>query len=376
MMIIDRYVLKLFFKVAIVCALSMIGLFVIIDLFEHLEEFVELGKTRGGLLSVVAEYYGPRALTFFDRTSGLLALTAAIFVLTLMKRHRELEAILAGGVPLKRIVRPLFIGVIAVAVLAIINREVLIPHHKDQLVRDVSNWLGQKQINIRPHYDYDTGVFIAGKSGIAARQMILAPIFQLPAEIDGYGGKILAEQAIYQRANGDHPGGYLVSNVSVPARIAEIDSATVAGRTIIMSPRQHDWLADDQCFIASNLDFAKMTETESVKHYSSTFELIKSLHNPSLDYGSQTRVSVHARFVQPFLDLSLLFVGIPIVITRNDRNIFMAIGIAFSLLAGFFLLSMTSHGLGDYGLITPACAAWIPLMVLAPFAWALSRNLK
>jgi lipopolysaccharide export system permease protein len=373
---IDRYVLQLFFKVAIVCSVSMIGLFVVIDLFEHLEDFIDLSKTEGGLPQLIVAYYGPRALSFFDRTSGLLALVSGIFVITLLKRNRELEAIMAGGIPLMRVVRPIFVGVLVIAGLSVANREMLIPACKDRLTREANNWRGEKEIAIRPRYDYETDIFIAGKSGVAADQKILSPIFQLPGTMKAFGSKILAGEAFRQAANANHPAGYLLQEVTFPHRIDQRNSVNQDGDWLILTPKDTSWLKPGECFVVSKVDFKQLTETETEKQFSSTAELINGLHKPSPDYGAQTRVAVHSRFVQPLLDLSLLFVGIPIVITRRDRNIYTAIAAAMGLLAGFFLLNMTCHSLGGYGLIRPALAAWIPVFVLVPFAWTFSRGMK
>ena len=84
MTIFDRYVLQLYVKVLAVWLLSLYGLYVVIDGFNNSDEFLAYGKRHtGGALAVVAEYYGPRLLWFFDRTAGLLAMTSVAFVLTL-----------------------------------------------------------------------------------------------------------------------------------------------------------------------------------------------------------------------------------------------------------------------------------------------------
>ena len=110
MTIFDRYLLRTFAKVLVVSFLSLTGLYVIIDLFGNLEEFISYAEREGSLLAVLGDYYGARVLSFFDRTSGLLALIAAIFTVTWFQRTNELTAVTAAGIPKARIVRPLIVA--------------------------------------------------------------------------------------------------------------------------------------------------------------------------------------------------------------------------------------------------------------------------
>ena len=124
---IDRYILRLFGKVLLVCFGSLAGLYIVLETFNNLEEFLELGEKGGGLVKVLQGYFAPRIFSLFDRTSSLLALLAAIFTLTWLQKTNELTAIMAGGISRFRVVKPLIIAAVTVSVLAVINREVVIP---------------------------------------------------------------------------------------------------------------------------------------------------------------------------------------------------------------------------------------------------------
>ena len=95
-----------------------------------------------------------------------------------------------------------------------------------------------------------------------------------------------------------------------------------------------------------------------------------------MSLGADVRVAVHARIVQPILDITLFFLGIPVVLARESRNVFVAAGSAVLIVTVFFLVILVSHGLGMHFLLTPAQAAWIPLMILVPWAVATSAPLR
>ena len=115
MTLIDRYLIVLFARVFLVCFLTLSGLLVIAQIFTNLDELIEYGRKRGSLPLALAEYFGPVLLTIFDRTCGLTALLALLFVVAWLYRTNEWTAMLAAGISKARVVRPLLI-VCAIAI--------------------------------------------------------------------------------------------------------------------------------------------------------------------------------------------------------------------------------------------------------------------
>jgi lipopolysaccharide export system permease protein len=376
MAIIDRYVLRLYIKVLAVCFVSFTGLFIIIDAFGNLEEFLDYGSKRGSLLAVMVEYYGARTLSFFDRTSSLLALISSMFVVTWMQRTNELTAVMAAGIPKLRIVKPLLAASVAVSVLAAMNRELMIPRVREGLshnMQDPEGAVGQK---IHPRYDLRTDIFISGGSTFFNEKRIAKPRFRLPDSLAAYGRQLTAENAWYREPAPQRPRGYLLTDVEQPVNLAELDSLRVRGRDVILSPKDTPWLEPNQCFVVSDVSFDLLTGGMGWKQFSSTFELISGLRNSSLDLGWDVQVTVHSRFVQPLLDVSLLLLGLPLVLKRESRNIFVAAGLCLAIVAAFFLVNMACHAMGANYLLSPDLAAWAPLMIFAPFAFAIFRSLQ
>ena len=55
MRIIDRYLLSTFIKVFLICLVSMAGLYIVIDFFGNLEEFISYGQHGGGMFRVLVD---------------------------------------------------------------------------------------------------------------------------------------------------------------------------------------------------------------------------------------------------------------------------------------------------------------------------------
>ena len=68
------------------------------------------------------------------------------------------------------------------------------------------------------------------------------------------------------------------------------------------------------------------------------------------------------------MDVTLLFLGLPLVLSSASRNLFVAAGQCLLIVIGFKLVEMACQGLGNTYYISPALAVWFPAMVFMPMA--------
>lgn len=371
MKIIDRYLLWQFVQVFVICFLSLTGLYVVFDAFSHLDEFLAYGEKSGNLPGMMAQYYAVRSVAFFDRTSGILALIAAMFTVTWIQRHNELTALMAAGVSRGRVVRPVLVAAVAVSLIAAVSREFALPRLRGSLARDAKDLAGTTGRELRPKYDNDTEVLIRGRESFIDERRIRKPSFLMPPLLDQYGAEYSADDAIYcpPDAANNRPGGYLFKKVERPPGLAKSPSLKLGDKPIVITPLDAPgWLEPDQVFIASAVDFEQLTAGPGFRQYSSTLELIRGLRNRSLDFGADVRVAIHARMIQPLLDAVLLLLGLPLVLRNDNRNIFAAIGMCMVAVGAFMLVGIGSQYLGTITLLDATMAAWLPLLIFAPLA--------
>jgi lipopolysaccharide export system permease protein len=67
--------------------------------------------------------------------------------------------------------------------------------------------------------------------------------------------------------------------------------------------------------------------------------------------------------------VTLLFLGLPLVLARSHRNLFVAAGQCLLLVGGFFVVALACQAMGNAVMISPALAAWLPLLIFAPIAY-------
>lgn len=373
MRILDRYILRAFIKGLIISFVSLAGLYVVIDLFNNFEELANYSEQSGSFAATVARYYGPRILLFFDQISNTLALLAAVTATVRLQGTNELTAIMAGGIPKSRIVRPLIGAAVVVSLLAVANREWALPQLRGQLLRNAQNWKGERAHSLTPALDGRTKIILGGREVVEADRTIHAPLFLLPPPFQEQLGKQLsARVAQYLPADSGRPAGYLLRGVTKPEEVERRSSLQDAeGGLVLGFPADQAWLASDECFVATSLNFEQLAVGRRWWNYASTRQLLQAVQDPFMDYQRGMRVMLHARFVQPCLDLCIFVMGLTLVLSKQNRNMYLAMGLCIPLVATFLVFVIASHAFGSNDLLPTHLAAWLPLLVFGPLAYAM-----
>lgn len=369
MTILDRYLLIMFLKIFLVCFTSFAGLFLVIHLFSNLDELASLAEIGGGWAQLLSDFYVPRIVELFDKTAAVLVLISAIFAVNMMQKRRELLAIEAGGITLLRAIRPIIVAAICIIGLTVVNREYVIPKLKDRLVRTPQNWLDQGKADMLVQQDSATGIRFRGKEILLADKTIVYPKVQLPGSISTTQSRLTAQLASFEAADQTHPAGIRLKQVTQPASLAGFRSIVTDESPVVYSPTDVGWLESDELFIVSDVSMEQAAFGNRLAAYRTTPEMMEAVRKPRSWFGNNQKVGLHVRILQPFLDLTLLLLGLPLAISNSERNIFVAAGISFAVVGAVSVVTLTSQSLGTYNLIQPAAlSAWIPLLVFVPLA--------
>ena len=367
--ILDRYLLFLFLKIFTVCFTSFVGLFLVIHLFSNLDELSALAEPSGGWPQLLADFYVPRIAELFDKTAAVLVLISAIFAVNMMQKRRELLAIEAGGITLLRAIRPIIVAALCIIGLTVANREYVIPTLKDRLVRTPQNWLDQGKADMLVQQDAATGIRFRGKEILLSDKLIVEPKIQLPASISKEHSQLTAQLASFESADQTHPAGIRLKHVTQPATLSGFRSIVDQEKPVIYSPADFQWLEEDELYVVSNVTMEEAAFGNRLALYRTTPEMMVAVRKPRSWFGNNQKVGLHVRILQPFLDLTLLLLGLPLAMSNSDRNIFVAAGISFAVVGAVSVVTLASQSLGTYNLIQPAAlSAWIPLLVFVPLA--------
>ena len=372
MTILDRYLLRQYAQVLLICFCSLVGLYAVIDALGHLDQFSSHAEETGSsVLGTIGRFYAFQSLGFFDRTSGILAMMAAMFTMAWLKRHNELTALLAAGVSQLRVAMPLLAASVAISFLAAASREVVLPNIRSELLRTTKDLTGSAERPVGPPtYDAASDILLGGDATVAEGRRLIRPFLLLP------GGRVSAAEGTYLDADGNHPAGYLLVDVQVGTFALAEPSITIGEKVVLYSPRDTPWLGPEQLFFASNVEFDRLAAGPRWRHFASTGELIAHVQHPASNAQMASYVTLHGRLVRPLLDVSLVVIGLPLILSRRGRSPFLAVGLAMALVAGFLLVALTCEFLGNSGWVAPSLAAWLPLFVFVPLAAANNEPLR
>jgi lipopolysaccharide export system permease protein len=230
---------------------------------------------------------------------------------------------------------------------------------------------------ILAQYDKSNRVLVDGSSLIVRRDSIREPSFRLDGDYPGFGDLLLAESARWIEANDEHPAGYLMDGVQRPLQIDRLPSVGVQDRPILMTSRDQLWLGSRQCFFATSVHPDLLQTNQSATRMASVAELARRIRNPAVHSSMSLQVLMHERIIRPPLDFALILLGLPMVVNRRGRNLFVMIGAAMLTVLAFFVIKTLAGAMGGSGyLLSPSMAAWVPLLLLGPVAYVRLRDVQ
>ncbi len=376
MTIVDRYLLRQYFRVFLMVFLSLLGIYVVADFVGNLAEFVDYGQENDSLAEILANFYGARVPWFFDIASRNVALLAAVFAIAWMQRDNELTALMAAGVSPWRISKPLIVASVIIAVLAAANRELGIPRFRKELCRNAQDLIRNRAEKITPRYDRETDILFDGDTAFPRDGLIQSPRLLLPITWQGIGRKLTAATAKFQPATESQPAGYLLDDVDADEPLDQLDALVVGERRLIVTAKDDTRLAKNQVFVISRMSVDQLRRGRQWQQFTSTATLVAGMRSGVVDYSPDVRVMMHARLLQPFLDVTLIFYGLPLALALDRRHIVTAAAKSLLALIGFGIVVLVCHGLGVQCVVSPALAAWLPLIVLIPIAFLVSKPLR
>ncbi|MCA9135516.1 MAG: LptF/LptG family permease [Planctomycetales bacterium] len=375
---IDRYILGLFLRTFLVCYVSVSGIFVVFHAFTNMTELAELADATGeGISAVMLRFYGPYMLLLFDLTGAIIALMALLFVVGWLRRTGELTSTLAAGVSHGRIFRAMIFAALAIIMAQFASREFVLPGMRDALSMKSKDLTGNEPQPILPSYDKIRGILLEGKSIRPRSKEIIAPSFRLDGDYAGFDGSIEALSAQWMPANDQHAEGYLMQGVHTPPAIDYIPSVEAFDEPVLMTAHDYSWIASGECFVSTPINAEILQTDQSSTRLCSSLSLFHRLRNPAVHNSMATRMLLHERLMRVPLDFSLFLLGLPLVVNRRGRNLFMMIGAAIGVVAIFFALKMAGSAMGSSGyVLSPALAAWMPMLVLGPIAYMRLREVE
>lgn len=352
----DRMLLYAFFRSYMIVWTSILSLYVIIDLFMNMDDFSSRG---GGLFSVmkhIVSYYSYRLSQIFGMLAEVITLLAAMFTVSWMQRNNELLPQLSAGIPTRRVLRPVLVGAGITLALGPLNQELIIPRIAGELMTARNDPDNAKATVVHGTYD-SSGVHV---EGIAAyrKDLKVQKFYVTFPESSPFGMvHMAAEEAVYVPPGKEkYSGGWLLTGTNPPW----FEGAM---------PPNLDMLNYGRFFLkTTDVNFDKITRGATWFMYASTPSLQELLSSGEPRRLAPVAVMFHMRITRPITGALLVILGLAVILRDQTRHVFISAGLCLAVCASFYALMLGCKYLGDNDFVTPALAAWLPVLIFGPIA--------
>lgn len=377
MKILDRYVLSLFLKNYVISLTVLIGLYVVMDMVFSFDDLVAVQKRTGdgGLSSAlsvardVIDYYFFQSFMIFVQMSGIIPVVAAAFTLMRLSRFGELTAFLAAGVPLLRVSASIVLASVLLNALLYVDQEFILPHlipklsrRHEELHKSAVSW------------------FQITAMQIDQNSLLVATRYH-PAFKDR--PPYMEEMDVIVRDQGMEPIEHLRATRGEWDPVRQLWKLTDGRR--VTGLRRNEVRSDEQ---PVEVFRGAVTPEEIALYHSSAFvellptDRINELISRPKNYGTVGLYRVkHLRFSQRFMNVILVLLAIPTVLTHDPKSLKTAATKCLTLTGlamGSVFVCQQIAGHPPAGAVWqsawPALLAWVPIFIFAPLSvWLLDR---
>lgn len=362
--LLDRLLVISYLKAYAICLVSLLGLYVVVDLFTNIDDFAAHSKGFWPILEHIGTYYAYRVTEIFDKLCEVIVLLAAMFTVAWVQRNNELVPLLSAGVPTRRVLRPVLVCACALLGLSVVNQEIIIPRLGQFLANSRDDPEGTKERLVQPCWDANR-ILMVGRIALPAEKLVREFNCTIPADLGPGQVLISAKEARYiplSHEGKKYAGGWLLVGARTqPADLSNWNRPDILENT-----------DPGKFFLRTEADFDTLTrDPKKWFAQASTVRLFHELSKSESNRLASMAVLFHMRLTRPILGMILLFLGLSAILRDQNRNVFISAGLCLALAALLYAANFGCKHLGDSDILSPALAAWLPVLVFGPLSFVL-----
>jgi lipopolysaccharide export system permease protein len=360
--ILDRQMIFNYFKAYVFCLVSLMGLFIVVDLFMNLEDFTSNRGDFSEVAKFVGIYYGYKSFQIFDRLCESVILLAGMFTVAWMQRSNELVPLLSAGVSTRRAVQPVLICASAMMGLAAVNQEIGLPAIDSFMLENRKNPDGAQETDCKGNWDF-YGTLISAEKAVKKDGLLKnfnAVIPQRPGR--NSITTLQAKEAYYipPKVDDKLSGGFLLKQTRHDGQLETGDDDQLLKA-----------LGEGVYFLKTKgADVDTVVRVKNWFMYLPTWRLLEELDRPGNTRHADLAVAFHGRMTRPLVGVILVMLGLSVILRDQNRNVFISAGLCLALCAIFFASIFACQWLGKdetaSQYVSPALAAWLPVIVFGP----------
>jgi len=347
MRILDRYILKSVLTLFFQCLLTFLFLYIIIDVFSHLDEILK----QKANLELLGSYYLAYLPIIFVQVSPIACLLSTLYTFGSLNRNNELIAMRSAGLNIFQISKTVIIFGIIVSALVFWVNDRFVPSSmylteriKTQMESGTKKGKEKEReiITNLSMYGLKNRLFFVNKFSLATNTMERIIILEHD-ERQNITKKIVANKGVYK-------DGAWTFYQCITYNFDE--NVQIKGEPQYLEEEVMDIPETPHDFLNQMLHPDYMTISQ-LKNYmerlskSGATTVIRNL-----------RVDLYQRFASPFTSIVIILLGIPFSMIMKKRATGMS-SVGLSIMVGFlyYVFNAISVALGKAGILMPALAA-------------------
>ncbi len=361
MRIIDKYILKHFLQPLFYCIILFVFLYIVIDLFENLNDIINNHLD----IPTVLLYFATNIPTVFVQTMPVAMLVATIYSLGNFNKYNEITAMRASGLSFLKILLPLTIIGFAASVLVFIVSDSIVPRTAivNSMIRDEKMKSGKankpKTIeNLALYGKKNRLIFI--KSFDIEKNMLEEIIIQENDESANLIGKISAQEAIWE--NGD----WNFKNCTI---YKLKPSGEIIGEPEFYNEKIIDMYETPK-------ELAKREWRAEFMNYGELKTYINQFSKGSFKTIRKLKVDLEHKVAFPFTSLIVIFAASPFALISRRGGALIGLGLSLLMGLAYYAVMSISLALGKTGALSPFIAAWLANVIFLGIGLYLIRKIS
>jgi lipopolysaccharide export system permease protein len=342
MRILDRMVVRLFLRLFIVFVLGAPLLFLIGDLTERIDRYLQRGLTGMDMAYGYLLEFPKYMLWSFP----IAALIAAVFTVHSMTAHREVVAAKAGGISFRRLVAPIIVlGVILTGVALVLT----------EIVPRTTRMAAEVFLEREVRKDWRSNFVYQAEDGrtITVQRLSIADasLSRVVLQKERDGGEGVESHMVAETARYDPEHGWTFYNGYLRHFLEDGLERAYQFRSY-----QTRWFSEKpEELLEDPPDDEEMT-------YAEIGRMIDMIQRSGGD-PLELEVEREQKLAIPVATLVIILFGLPLATTSKRGGASFGIGVSLASTILYMVLLRFSAAIGDAGAMPPLLAAWFPNIV-------------
>ncbi len=351
MKILDRHLINSFLSTFVFCLTILLSLFVVIDTFNNLDDFIK----NSASVPVILSYYMYLLPSLVVQIIPISVLVSVLFALGGLTKHNEIIAMKASGIRTQTIILPyLFVGlVISFCVLYV--SETIVPQASMNATSIKEGLIDRGKKNMQERAIKNVTLYGASGRMIYAREfeMFTETLYDIVVLEDRTGGKlktkITARKAHYE------DGKWIFEDVikhNMNPRGNLVGEPSYSPKLILELPEKpKDFLNE-----ASQIDYMNARQLR---------DYMGHLKGSGKRLSRKLNVEFHNKIAFPFISFIVIIIGAPLAMRSERGSAMVGVGTSLIVVLLYYAADSIALALGKGGFFPPFFAAWASNLLFA-----------